>query len=160
MALRMIEDVIAERFSGDMQKNALEFIAHLRASDIVLNDSDNYFWNGEYKGKGVCVINIELSNDGASFDTFINALPDAWDNNSASISERTKEIIWANVRPCDPSCDCGNKPTIDKIIFGKECGKLCGSFLGIYDPDAETFSVMKRIVTGLKNDIEKRADTA
>jgi len=152
---RKIEDVINAKLTGEAQKNALAFVAHLEANGIPLGKSNNYFWNATYKGKGLCVINIAIYDDHSSFDIFINELPSAWEREDFPVDERTREIIWANVRPCDPTCRGKCSPGSSKIIFGKQFDNLCGSFLGIYDPDAETVDCMKKIIDGLKNDVEE-----
>jgi len=83
----------------------------------------------------------------------VNFLPTAWENNCASIHEHTKKILWANVRPCEIT-GCGDcSPGISKMLFGKEFSNLCKCFLGIYDPDAETFACMKKMFDGIKSDI-------
>ena len=153
MPKRKIEDVINEKLKGDAQKNALDFVTHLRANEIALDDSDNYFWNASYKSKGLCVINIAIYEDHSSLDIFINELPEAWECGDYPADERTRAIIWANVRPCDPTCNGKCSPGSSKIIFGKQFDNLCGSFLGIYDPDAETVDCMTRIIDGLINEI-------
>ena len=156
---RKIEDVANEILKGDVQSNVLDFVGYLRANDIALDDSKNYFWNAVYKDKGLCVINISVSDEyGMCFDTFINDLPSAWETapDSVEIDERTKEILWANVRPHDPTCHGKCSPGSSKIIFGKAFDNLCSSFLGIYNPDAETVNCMKKIMSGLKNDIDNK----
>jgi len=156
MVKRRIEEVISDVLRDEARKNALEFIAYLRANNIMIEDSDNYFWHPTYRAKGLCTINVEINDDGASLDTFINDLPGAWiasANSGECVDERTKEIIWANLRPCEIT-GCGDcSPGISKIILGKEFNNLCGSFLGIYDPDAETIECMKKIIDGLKSEI-------
>ena len=155
-----------ETFKGDEQKNALDFVSYLRANEIEIppNEPGGDFWNASYKGKGICVINLPVVyDDHNGFDTFINDLPDAWENlsdgeqNNESVDfpvdERTKEIIWANVRPHDPTCHGKCSPGSSKIIIGKKFENLCGSFLGIYSPDTETVDCMKKIIRGLKNDM-------
>ena len=152
-----IEDVANATLKGDMQRNVLDFVDYLRANDVMLDDSKNYFWNAVYKDKGLCVINISVSDEyGMCFDTFINNLPIAWKNSSdsAKIDERTKEIILANLRPHDPTCHGKCSPGSNKVIFGKIFDNLCSSFLGIYNPDTETVDCMKKIIGGLKADID------
>ena len=153
MSMKRIEDVINDVLKGEAQTNALEFIAYLRAVDAVIGDSDNYFWHPTYKGKELCAINIEINDDGASFDTFVNSLPIAWtaegSGEHVDVDERTKEIVWANVRPCEITNCGGCSPGISINILGKQFNNLCGSFLGIYAPDAETVECMKKIVDGL-----------
>lgn len=167
---KRIEDVINETLTGDEQKNALDFVAYLRANDIEIspNEPDNGFWNTSYNGKGICPINVPAIFEGhAGFDVFINKLPDAWENmpddekhggcSDFPVDKRTKEIIWANIRPHDPTCYGKCRPGSSKIIFGKKFDNLCSSFLGIYSPDAETVDCMKKIIGGIKSDIQKNA---
>jgi len=159
---KKIEEAITGVLKGEAQKNALEFVDYLKSNGFVFHDSDNYFWHPTYKNKELCVINVEINDDGtSSFDTMWSLLPSAWENWSdgenmeCPVDERTKEIIWANVRPCEIT-DCGDcSPGICKIILGKEFKNLCGCFLGIYAPDAETVDCMKKLVDGIKNDIDK-----
>jgi len=148
-----IDNIIKEKLTGEAQKNALGFVGFLRAKGVMLNDSDNYFWNAEYKGEGLCVINIAVYDDHASFDTFINDLPNSWN----PVDERTKEIIWANVRPHNPTCHGKCSPGSSRVILGKQFDNLCSSALGFYGPDAETVDCMKKIIDGLKDDIIGKA---
>jgi len=164
MSNRKIEDVINDVLTGDAQRNALDFITYLRTNDVTLDDSDNYFWNGVYKGEGLCVINIAIYDDHSSFDIFIKDLPNTWKNwpdgkksdkcVDLPVDERTKEIVWANVRPHDPTCHGKCSPGSSKKILGKEYDNLCSSALGLYDPDTETVDCMKRIISARKNDID------
>ena len=191
MSTKKIEDAIREHLTGAAQENALDFITHLSAKGAVFEDSDNYFWHPQYKGHGTIIINLEVSDEGASLDTFITHLPNAWENqqdiaipvshdtevaetpnasttfsatgsvdmkrncyDAPNVDEREKEIIWKNVRSCEIT-GCGDcAPGINKVILGKEFTNLCGSFLGIYDPDAETFECMKKLVDELMSDID------
>jgi len=149
-----IEKAINDHFKGEAQKNAQDFIVYLKANDVVFHESDNYFWHPKYKGKDLFTLNVEVNDDRASFDAFVNLLPREWENETLPIDKRTKEIIWNNVRPCEIA-GCGDcSPGISKNIFGKVFNNLCGSFLGIYDPDAETYNCLKKIFDGIKNDID------
>ena len=162
MSTRKIEDIINEILTGDIHRNALDFAAYLRVNDVSLDDSDNNFWNGVYKDKGVCCINIYVSDKhGMCFDIFMEP-PRSWitsldgeinnENMISSVDERTKKIVWANIRPCDPTC--GGGCSLKRIgILGKEFENVCKSILGIYNPNAETVDCMKRIIDGLKSDI-------
>ncbi|MCL2386886.1 MAG: hypothetical protein FWC89_04960 [Defluviitaleaceae bacterium] len=145
-----IEEAISNVLKADVQKNALEFVDYLKANGAVFHDSDNYFWHPKYKDVELCTINIEINDDGTtSFDTFWNVLPSVAD----SWSTEEKEIIWANVRPCEIT-GCGEcSPGINKVILGREFNNLCGSFLGIYAPNAKTVRCMIKLIDGIKNDI-------
>jgi len=150
-----IEKAINDHLKGEAQKNAHDFIAYLKANDVVFHESDNFFWHPTYKGKDLFTLNVEVNDDGASFDALINLLPSQWENEKFPIEERTKEIIWKNVRPCEIA-GCGDcSPGISKNIFGKVFNNLCGCFLGIYDPDAETYNCLKKMFDGIRKDIDE-----
>ena len=145
---KTIEDIIRELLKGDEQKNALDFVAHLRVSGIEIprHAPDSYFWNPEYKGEGMCVLNITSDENGHYFDVFIQNLPDTWVTGE-TIDQRTKEIVWANIRRCDPTCHSKCSPGSRATICGKEFDGLCSSRLGIYSPNAETVECMKKIIS-------------
>jgi len=154
---KKIDDVINEVLKSDARKNALEFVEYLQVNGVTFPESDNNFWDVDYSEKRLFTINIEINDDDgtSSFDTFVWFLPDVWENDCESTPERTKEILWANVRPCEIT-DCGKcSPGISKNLFGKEFNNLCKNFLGIYNPDAGTVAFMKEIFDGIKNDISK-----
>jgi len=167
MSKKRIEEVISETLRGDAQKNALDFITYLRANEIEipLDGPDNNFWDATYKGEGMCVINIQIHDGHSSFDTFIQKLPETWANwpdgkkgdeyVDFPVDERTKEIVWANVRPHDSTCYGECSPGSRKRILGREFDNLCKCALGIYNPDTETVDCMKKIMGGLKSDILK-----
>ena len=136
-----IEDVINDSFTGDKQKNFLDFVAYAAENEMPLEYGDNNFWNFE-----LGCINIEVSEEGAGFDVFIShdAFPDL------PLNQREKEILWGHLRYCEDaetpgSCGCKHSPGSSKIIFGRKFDNLCSSW-GIYSPDAETLDCMKRIV--------------
>jgi hypothetical protein len=147
-----LETAITTHINGDVQQNALRFVAYLRNKGAEIGDSDNYFYHPTYKGKELCVINVEINDDGStSFDTMVSELPTAWDVWPVpSLTER--DILWTNTRPCEDDCDCGNKNR-QFIILGKTVNNLCGCYLGVYGPDAETTDFMIKLMDALMRDI-------
>ena len=171
MSKRKIEDVINEFQIGsdteakDFVKNALDFIAFLKTNNVALGDSDNNFWDGKYENNVVCTISTYVSDEyGICFDTFM-APPHSWmtsfddecsrDDTAFSMNERTKEIIWKNIRYCDPTCGGKCSPGKQISILGKEIEKVCKCILAIYFLDAETVECMKKMVEGRIRDIQK-----
>ena len=102
MSAKTIEDVIRETLTGDAQKNALDFIAYLRANEIEIpvNAPYNFFWDAEYRSEGTCIMNVEISDEGSSFDTFIQKLPDAW------VDWPDDEQSYSYVNPPDGTLKC------------------------------------------------------
>ena len=62
-------------------------------------------------------------------------------------------MLFLRIRPTTSGTH--NIRGISKVILGKEFNNLCGSFLGIYDPDADTINSMKKLVDGLISDFDK-----
>jgi hypothetical protein len=63
MSEHKIENYITDTLSGDVQKNALEFVAFLQANEMQFERSGGYwegkfYWCVNYKGKSVCFILI------------------------------------------------------------------------------------------------------
>ncbi|MCL1827600.1 MAG: hypothetical protein FWG20_06100 [Candidatus Cloacimonetes bacterium] len=108
-----IEDTINKFLNSDTQKNALDFVAFLRANDMIVSGSEV-----SYQDKIVCYLHI----DG------INKAPGPWTiwtegDYSAELEDVTldwhkKEIAWANVNIC-VNCGCECAPGIKKVILAK-----------------------------------------
>ena len=155
----VLEDVINEKLTGDTRKNALDFVAHLRAGDESGNFSICYdtqwgenIWLAKKKGKIVCYINV-----------FPSHSPDFWmqvlihgnlgEHAAMPVDEHIKEFAWANMTSCG---DCGAKCGAEKrrrIVFGKEFDRVCSDTLWLNNPDAATFDCIKIITDIRKNDI-------
>ena len=150
-----LETAINTHIKNDVKQNALRFVAYLRNAGVEINDSEDYFYHPTYKGKELCVINVEINDDGStSFDTMVSILPTAWENWPApDVTERERDILWANTRPCADDCDCGNKNR-QFTLFGKTVNNLCGCYLGVWGPDAETTDFMIKLVDTLIRDTE------
>jgi len=149
-----LETAITNHIKDDVKQNALCFVAHLRKAGAEINDSDNYFYHPTYKGKELCVINVEINDDGStSFDTMVSELPNAWKRWPVTdVTERERDILWANTRPCEEDCDCGDKNR-SFTLYGKTVNNLCGCYLGIYGPDEETTAFMIKLMDKLMCDI-------
>jgi hypothetical protein len=134
-----IEDTINKFLNSDTQKNALDFVAFLRANDMIVSGSEV-----SYKDKIVCYLYI----DG------INKAPGPWTiwtegDYSAELENVTldwyiKEIAWENVNIC---VNCGGEcaPGTKKVIFGKEFDNVCHACMAFNDPNAETLECVKKL---------------
>ena len=171
MSKKSIENVIIETLTGDVQKNALDFVNYLRTNDATIHDSDNYFWSTTYKDKDLCIITIGIEDkETTSFEIFFNVLPNCitspdaiYDNSDKYVSFPVdkQKIVWESVRPCDCiDYDCKSKTDNRMIIFGKEFNNLCYCFLGMSDPDAETVDCMKRIIDARIFEILNKSNTS
>lgn len=154
-----IEAVIGEVLTGDAQQNALDFVAHLRANDIPLEPSDNY-WDVQYGGKSVCFIMILDSDEAPGpWTIWSDQEPGSWttwpggeDGADIPVDEHTRDVAWAHVNPC-ASCGGDCSPGTRKTVLGKAFDGLCNSALAFTNPDAEGLACAKKMVDARKKDI-------
>ena len=147
-----IVDAIAELLDGDLQKNALDFIAHLRANKISLSQAYPDTWRASYNGKAACVIivqnkglNISLRGDySKGYEKIL-------------INEKIKQGVLDNLwvkpcRKCNKMCSDG----ISASIFGKEFNKICKHMLNttyFFISDADALECAKLIIKKRCDDI-------
>jgi hypothetical protein len=155
MPNKRIEDVINDLLKGDAQKNALDFVAHLRASEIPLEESENY-WEVKYQDESVCFLFITGADDAPGpWTVWSDQAPGTWaawpDGEHSGeyvdfpIDGRIWEIAWANVNPCG-GCGGDCSPGMRKIVLGKAFDNLCKSTMAFTDPDAEALDCAKKMI--------------
>ena len=160
-----IEQNIVEILSGDAQKNALEFVAYLRANEMLFERGkgyweDKYYWMIKYKNEYVCFILINGCEDKTEPEGWI-----IWSDESENwfaafpLDEYMKEIAWKNVDFCG-NCGGDCNPGTHKTIFGKEFYNVCRTTMKFMNPDAEAMKCVKKIVEIRKNDILKNLNDA
>jgi hypothetical protein len=154
--MEKIEDFINEVLTGDIQKNALEFIACLRVNGMLFERvnkgywEDKLYWYINYKGKSVCFILI----NGYEKGHWTIWSDDDRDSNwfrDFPLDEKMKEIAWKNVDICENCGSCGGGT--NKTIFGKDFNNVCCTVMRFTNPDVETLECMKKMVEIRKNDI-------
>ena len=75
---RKIEDHIIDTLTGDARRNALDFVDHLRASEIPLEESDGY-WEVGYKNSALCFLLITGDDEvPGSWTIWVDQEPGAW----------------------------------------------------------------------------------
>jgi len=148
MSYRSIEDIFGEVLTGDVLKNALDFMEFLGANEVTQTGQHEWYY------KDGCVCYIDTRNERHSWIVWTEG---DYSNECEGfpIDERTKEIAWANVMKCG-NCndvDCSGK---EKIIFGKEFTNICNAdnvnmtFM-FTNPDAETLECVKKLILMRKN---------
>ena len=151
-----IEDVFNEVLTGDVLKNALDFMEFLSANEIMQIGQ----YEMQYKDECVCYIDTK-----SECHSWIVWAAGDYSNEyeDFQIDERTKEIAWAHANKCGycEGTDC--KPGRTKTIFGKEFTNICNGAdecvdLYFYNPDAEALDGLKKLVALRKNIIANRTE--
>ena len=165
----LVEDIIPEILDGDMKKNALDFVTHIRENKIkpawVLTNQ----WKANYKGR--CICKIILKQDcWTSNDSWIVA---AWLENineyeDIIINENLQDLVWDNVYYCvhkpagSPSgakiqhalkypCNLWNcAPGKNIMLCGKELTNICRNsnrqYFWFHDPSQSDLDGIKRLL--------------
>jgi len=136
-----LENEITTKLSGDMQKNALDFVAFLR--ELGMTNHAEHTSAFEYNNEWVCILII---NDGG-WMLFDNPLTSKFDD--FPVDEKLKEFAWAHVNictSCGGSSGCGSQPGRTKTIFGKKFENVCTSEVAFFDPDAGTLHKVMQLI--------------
>jgi hypothetical protein len=164
-----IEDVIPEYLDGDNKKNALEFVAYMRANKMQPAWLSANFWKAMCKGKSICYIRLpkgdmrswllpEETTNAWTVTPALNHL-DAYED--SIIKEGLQSIIWENIYYCrnvllgicnSHKCAPGKSGT----ILGKEFKNVCHHNQGLWflNPDETTIDCIKKLL-----ELEQKART-
>ena len=145
-----IEDKLKQTLSGDALKNALDFVAYLRA--IGMTPEDTRFF---YKGEHTCII-ISFEHD--EFPTGYWGIYDCpiEEYDGFPIDENIKEFARANIAKCR-DCGCGHENMgANKMVFGQHFEKICSSECQFHAPDAEAVEKIKKLMDYWKLMIDER----
>lgn len=160
MPEQRIENFIDEVLAGETQKKALEFVAFLRANEMLFARGKGYwegklYWMIKYKDEYVCYILINGSGSEEKFAPWTIWSDDSDSNWFADfpLDEHTKEIVWKNVDVCGNCGGCNNPGGSRKTIFGKEFNNVCRTTMRFINPDVETLACVKKMVDIRKNDV-------
>jgi len=135
-----IEDNIKDVLSGDLLKNALDFVTYLRESGMT-PDGNRFYYMGEM----TCIIIWKKDKTNPSGEWFICDCP-IHGQEGFPIDESVKEYAQANVSICR-NCGCDHEARgVTKTIFGKEFNNLCSSEVIFVNPDAEGLEKIKMLM--------------
>ncbi|MDR0326498.1 MAG: hypothetical protein LBI19_10465 [Oscillospiraceae bacterium] len=161
-----IEDIIGEVLMGDAQRNAFEFVAYLKASEMQFEREkgyweDKFYWTVCYKGEIVCTVLIGTTEHSAEpWVVWSDSSGSKWYENSP-LPEHLKEIAWENVDICGGGdvCGgyCGNPRGICKKIFGRDFNNVCLTVFKFDNPNASAVECLKNMADIRKNDILSNA---
>jgi len=154
---KAVEEKINEVLSGDALKNALDFVAFLRANGITPEGHGDF-------GGAVMYANVSVGylvvNGAAEF-------PGPWTmwfnscefGDNGPVDDALKETAWAHASVCGhfssggKHCGCGDQPGFRRTIFGKVFENRCHSPLMFWNPDAKTLEHVKTLLLMLAQNI-------
>ena len=148
--LTLEDHVNNSKLSGDALKNALDFIAYMRANEMP-PDPNDYNWF-KYLNQNVCVIMLDFPAAGSweifwsDCDVYCNGVE------HSQVDEQLKKFAQAHPNPCSmehKKCLKGRR----KMIFDKEFDCLCTSTMAFENPNAEALDFIKKLAEMRKQDI-------
>jgi len=152
-ALLEIEDRLRAELSGDLQRNALDYIAFLKA-------------NGMTPDSVICTYPVDNIIGWTIFMGGYDSVLLRSDYQDFPIDEELKEFAWAHVKPCfhftnnlresgGNRCGCGREPGRSITIFGKKFDNVCTAALYFRNPEGKTLELVKRLA-----EVWKRSNAA
>ena len=157
MAEQNIEAAITERLTGDTQKNALEFIAFMRGHGFSFHgfeNGDDIWWTPAYKGEYIGTINVARAEK--EFWLWLGLNCD-FDGGAADVG--LKEFTWSHVVNCPqgvckpPYCERNSEHPGSRNqwkVFGREYESTCHAPLAFFNPDAEAFENIEKLMSMFK----------
>ena len=139
------EGEIRAKLSGDLQRNALDYIAYMNANRLLpATPGSNAF---ESVGEYVCQIHIYPVDDVPGWTIFMGGYDDVLCSSEYQdypIDEELRAFAWAHMNACK-NCGCGTEPGKRVMLFGKECKNLCSAIWWIRNPEGEDLELTKRL---------------
>ena len=140
-----IEDGAKKILSGDTLKNALDFIAFMRASGF--KTDDEYGNNFYYMSEPTCVFLCFEPHGNYHFGLWGVYNYPIREYDGFPLDEKYKEFARANVRICTGECGCPNWPRGgNKTVFGKDFESVCSSTVCFFNPDTEKLETIKKMI--------------
>ena len=160
-----IEDVICDVLTGDEQKNALDFVAFLRANKMSPGWASTNSWAISYKKQRICFIRMSGTahyhdlEGGFWHINHVNygcinlvSYPDEWEQYISD--EKLKDMVWNQIRTCKKCYNCKGVKAV--VIFGKQFDDVCQNWLFMKNPDVDALNCAKKIVLMRKHAIANR----
>ena len=156
MSAKRIEEVIQDVLQDDAQRGALDFVAHLRASGVPLEEESETYWEAKYQDESVCFLWVSGDADAPGpWTIWSDQVPGTWatwpegeatgEYVEFPIDDSIKETAWANVNVC-ANCGGCSVPGRRKTVLGKEFDNLCNSTMAFTNPDTAAVACAKKMV--------------
>lgn len=162
-----IEDAINKYLTGEMQQNALEYVAYMNAHDIALPETGQLFddygaiqYTFDSHNILGCVCHVLIVHRNQNQNNLEISLGSSDSNRCViirneyqdfPIDEEVKRFAWDNVRICQNfktngnECGCGSQPGKRIALFGKEIANVCTALFDIRNPNGKALELTKRL---------------
>lgn len=134
---------LKKHLSGGALKNALDFDAFMRASDMLPEKGWQDAYNYKYQNDLVCILAFPPFWDVTSWNIYFFPQISIYDGDWGDIpaDENLKEFVWAHVNKCKvaigENCGCEYQPGKQIRVFGKQFDSTCMHILKFENPDAD-----------------------
>jgi len=144
-----LRDEIKKALTGDLQKDALEFLDYLESDELALDSV----------GEPICSMLIHPIQNQPYWNLYIGGYPSLvykTERQDLQIDNDLKEFVWSTVKVCayfktnGENCGCGQQPGYTLMIFGKKFNNCCQCPIWFGNPDAETAIKIKRLIEAWK----------
>ena len=155
-----IENEIREKLSGDLQKNALDFVVYIKERGMTTDEiHPNVF---RYHGEAVCVLALHPNYDeNIGWNIYLGD----YDSTACSveyenfpIDKQLKEFAWSHKHTCG-KCGCDNQPGKRFKILGKEFDNVCTSLMWFGNASSEELEKLIKLVDLFKLCIDNKQRT-
>ena len=142
-----IDEIVSIILKDKNLENALDLIAFIEQNKIKLKWSSTNCWQLYYKGKRIGIIRMAekaYHMYAIGDNSWLFSPWDSYDIVDMLSDEKSKKVIWNNVRMCSSCGSC--KPGFEKVVFGKKFENSCHSWLNMINPDKETVECIKQMI--------------
>ena len=149
-----IEDAINARLTGDARKNLLDWAASMRENgfSFIGFTSGNGGGSIAYKGKSIGCMDIAQVYEKEHVDFVLWLFLDC-EFDSDGADDELKEFAWAHVPICRQEKYCKKYCNLSRNrwqIFEREFESVCHAPLAFWNPDANDFENIKKLLLRLK----------
>ena len=147
---KKLEEKIKGALNGDMLKNALDFVAYMKANEMTLNVHTTVF---SYLDKEVCCLTLDGNAHPAGPWSIYWMTFDVYEQDDFKVDEQLKKFALANIHFCSTG-HCDNSPGKPRTIFGNKFDNVCYCPLHFKTPDAEALENIKKLIELRKHNIK------
>jgi len=153
-----IEEELHEKLGGDALSIALDFIAFMKANEMLPDSADDNWF--KYQGENICVIVTghcepkNMRNNGDNWSVFWANCEICWGEDDVA-NQELEDFAHVRINPCG-KCPCEHSPGIRKRIFGQVHENSCYSTFCFDNPDVKDLEHIKTFANMRKRDIASR----